>query len=217
MRFNTRALLTLSALVGMASGCSEPTNPASVARANTAPRVWAGPDQWVALPSFVLDGSATDAQSTIQSYSWTKISGPHSFFIEHPKAPRTRVTDLAPGTYKFELTGTDPGGLTGKDTVAVFVYDPRLAGENSVLFKGVQWSCPMSCNLLIENIQSHMPVGVAIRVFVREPSEAAVWIEVKPEGQSTANDRYWGFRIYDNKLEISADNETGAADVKVMF
>ena len=81
MKTLPRILLTLVALLSVASGCSDPPTqpeivppkppappPAPVAPVNTAPRIDASPDLWVPLPtnSGVLYGSAYDAESNIK-------------------------------------------------------------------------------------------------------------------------------------------------------
>lgn len=89
---------------------------------NQAPTARAGNDVTITLPtnSVTLSGSGTDADGTISSYAWVKISGTGGT-ITSPSSATTTVTGLAQGTYKFQLTVTDNGGATGKDTVQVTV------------------------------------------------------------------------------------------------
>ena len=91
---------------------------------NQPPVANAGVDQKIVLPkdSVLLDGSASrDADGTIISYKWTKISGPTSFNILKPDSARTLVKALMMGVYQFELTVKDNGGLSSKDTVQITV------------------------------------------------------------------------------------------------
>jgi hypothetical protein len=86
---------------------------------NQPPIANAGRDTTIALPkdSAVLDGSAsTDPDGTITSYKWSKISGLVSANISKPDLAKTSVKTLVIGVYQFELTVTDNGGLSAKDT-----------------------------------------------------------------------------------------------------
>ena len=68
-----------------------------------------------------LSGSGTDADGTIASYLWRKISGPAGGTITSPTAAVTTVTGLIAGVYQYELTVTDNQGATGSDTVQITV------------------------------------------------------------------------------------------------
>ena len=71
--------------------------------------------------SVSLSGSGTDADGTISSYSWTKISGPSAGTINSAATAASTVTSLVQGVYKFQLKVTDNGGATASDTVQVTV------------------------------------------------------------------------------------------------
>jgi hypothetical protein len=224
MKVSRCVVLTLSALISIAGGCSEPTQPEEVpppptpvVPVNTAPKAFAGPDVLVPLPvsSWMLYGSATDAESNIESYSWRKISGPSSYSVESPESKQTQVANLEQGRYEFELTVTDKGGLIGKDTVGISVYEPRIPGANEFVFKNVEWHCPMGCTLKIDNFQQYIRDGTAIRVFLNR-GDAAEWTEVKPEQYWVSGDRYV-YGIYNDYLQIYTDDEIGAVDVKIIF
>jgi hypothetical protein len=91
---------------------------------NQPPVANAGPDQTITLPrdSVLLNGSLSmDPDGTIISYLWTKISGPVSGGFTSPATVQNWARFLSPGTYVFQLTVTDNGGLTGKDTVQIIV------------------------------------------------------------------------------------------------
>jgi hypothetical protein len=96
-------------------GVTEPANQAPVANA--------GNDVTITLPisTAALAGSGTDADGSIVSYSWAKTAGPAQFTITTPNTAQTTVTNLAEGTYTFELTVTDNKGATAKDNVQVIV------------------------------------------------------------------------------------------------
>jgi len=92
---------------------------------NQNPVAYAGVDQGITLPinSVTLNGTGSyDADGTIASYSWTKISGPAAFTIVNANANSTAVNGLVQGTYEFRLLVTDNNGATDDDTVSVTVY-----------------------------------------------------------------------------------------------
>ncbi|MCW3094218.1 MAG: Ig family protein [Ferruginibacter sp.] len=93
------------------------------AAGNLAPTANAGTDSSLTLPvSYTtLTGTGTDADGTISSYSWVKISGPSAGVITNPNASGTTVTGLVQGTYSYELAVTDNSGAKAKDTVLVIV------------------------------------------------------------------------------------------------
>ena len=89
-----------------------------------APVANAGADINITLPVdyTTLDGSASsDADGTIITYTWAKISGPSQFTIVNPGVATTNITNLAQGTYSFRLLVTDNSGATDDDTVIVTV------------------------------------------------------------------------------------------------
>jgi hypothetical protein len=97
--------------------------------ANKPPIANAGSDTTVTLPrdSTLLEGTAsTDPDGTIVSYRWAKITGPVSANIITPGSSKKLVKSLVGGVYQFELTVTDNGGLSAKDTVQIIVDNPAV-------------------------------------------------------------------------------------------
>jgi hypothetical protein len=117
-------------------------NPAGPPPPNQPPVANAGNDITITLPinSVVLTGNGSDADGSVVSYSWTKITGPSLFNILSPLLPQTIVNNLTQGVYSFELKVTDNLGAIGKDTVKVTVNSAtaRLpvaeAGDNKVIY-----------------------------------------------------------------------------------
>lgn len=93
------------------------------AAANQAPTANAGNNITLTLPSnsTTLNGSGADADGTIASYAWTRVSGPTTFTLGTANAATTTLTNLVQGTYVFRLTVTDNSGATGTDDVTVTV------------------------------------------------------------------------------------------------
>jgi hypothetical protein len=90
--------------------------------ANQLPTVSAGPDQTITLPtnSVTLAGSATDADGTISSHTWSKISG-GAATITTPSSYTSTITGLTQGVYLFQLSATDNGGGVNTDLMQVTV------------------------------------------------------------------------------------------------
>ncbi len=93
------------------------------AAANIPPTANAGPDQTITLPlnTVSLSGSGADADGTVTTYAWTKVSGPAAGTITNAAAAATSVTGLAQGVYVFRLTVTDNLGATAFDDIQITV------------------------------------------------------------------------------------------------
>ena len=78
--------------------------------------------QAVTLPNgATLNGSGSDPDGSITSYTWTKVSGGNAT-INSPSSASTTVTGLQQGTYVFRLTvGDNSGGTASVDTKALGV------------------------------------------------------------------------------------------------
>ncbi|HEY8933713.1 MAG TPA: PKD domain-containing protein [Cyclobacteriaceae bacterium] len=94
-------------------------NPAAV---NQVPIANAGTDKTVNLPTSTLNitGSGSDADGTITTYLWTKISGP-TVTITNANAATVSLSALVAGMYVFQLTVTDDKSATASDQVTVTV------------------------------------------------------------------------------------------------
>ncbi len=93
------------------------------------PEVDAGPDITITLPenSVVLKGSASAKDGKIESYQWTKVSGP-SAQLQGTSSPELSITGLKEGTYIFRLTVKDDSDAKASDDVRVVVNE----GTNKV-------------------------------------------------------------------------------------
>ncbi|MES2645580.1 MAG: metallophosphoesterase [Bacteroidota bacterium] len=100
----------------------------NTAPANVLPVANAGADQTITLPANASLSAAlsSDADGTINSYLWNKISGPASGAITSPSAVNTMVSSLVQGVYTFRVTVTDNSGAIATDDVVITVN----AGSN---------------------------------------------------------------------------------------
>ena len=91
---------------------------------NVAPVADAGLDIYVPLPlnTTTLDGSGTDVDGTIASFTWVQVGDqPSVANISDASIANPGISDLVEGVYEFELTVTDDEGATDTDTVTVEV------------------------------------------------------------------------------------------------
>jgi gliding motility-associated-like protein len=93
-----------------------------VLQANQAPSVDAGASQSITLPTntATLTAAATDPDGTIQTYAWTKVSGPTAT-LGATNATALSLSNLLQGTYVFGITVTDNSNATAYDEVIVAV------------------------------------------------------------------------------------------------
>jgi hypothetical protein len=118
--------------------------------APVAPIANAGADKTITLPTSTLSlsGSGTDADGTIASYSWTKLSGGPAT-LSNANTNTVSLSGLAAGSYVFRLTVTDNANYTDNDDVGVtvnsapaaatVVYRVNAGSPNTVAASPVSW------------------------------------------------------------------------------
>lgn len=77
--------------------------------------------------SFTLDASQSTDQSGIAAYNWSQIGGPNQATFSSTTGPTITVTGFVPGTYSFQLTLTNTGGVTVTAGIAVVVQGSAAA------------------------------------------------------------------------------------------
>ncbi len=104
---------------------------------NQPPVANGGADKIVLLPkdTVTITGFGTDVDGTIVSYEWLKINGPAGGVVASPNSRTTLITNLLDGVYYYQFIVTDNGGLTSRDTIAIFVY-PELENRAPVANAG---------------------------------------------------------------------------------
>ncbi len=144
---------------GTAKDTVQVTVNAAIPPANILPIANAGADISITLPAntTALSGSGTDADGTIASYNWIKISGPTTGTLTNATTATAMAGELLQGVYAYQLTVTDNAGGTAKDTVQVIVNAQTQATKkiNVNIYGGnnpyniVQWNnWNMSAGLL---------------------------------------------------------------------
>ncbi len=141
---------TLACSVILLTACGGGSNPDPVQPpppANQAPIANAGNALVVDEKSeVVLSGSGSDTDGTIVGYQWTQTSGTAVSLNDSAIAnPQFTAPDLVSGsqTLSFELTVTDDGGATAKDSVNVSINNINVppiahAGESKTVDENSQ-------------------------------------------------------------------------------
>jgi len=121
---------------GGATGISDVNVTVNLASTNQPPIANAGPNIALTLPnnSTNLIGSGSDADGTISSYSWIKLSGP-SATLSNENTAVLSLQDLVTGVYVFRITVTDNGGAFASDNVQVTVF-PSSVNQSPTVTAG---------------------------------------------------------------------------------
>lgn len=90
-------------------------------KGNKIPVANAGADLNITVPSIIINGSGTDSDGSIASYTWTQISGPSTATLVNKLTKALTASTLLTGTYVFRLTVKDNSGNTDSDYVKVTV------------------------------------------------------------------------------------------------
>ena len=78
---------------------------------------------------FILDGSKSQDDGTIQKFLWKQVSGPTTIKLPAVNLAKISVVPTVAGTYVFELTVTDSTGLSSvaqKVEVKAYATDPYV-------------------------------------------------------------------------------------------
>lgn len=151
------ATATLADVNAELSGGGAPTN--------QSPSVDAGPNQTITLPDTdaVMNGTTSDADGTIASKLWTKISGPTGGTISNTAIDDPTMSALQEGTYVFRLSATDDDGATSIDDVQIQVQSSTPPPTETPVFTDVSCTeelgeaeCP---NVPIPDITINLPVN----------------------------------------------------------
>jgi YD repeat-containing protein len=114
-------LTATSGQMSTTSGAEVIVNPA-----NTAPTMYAGPNQTVSLPNVTVTLNGTTVNVGVPTNAtvttaWSEVSGPAAVTFSSPTSLSTQATFTTAGTYCLQLSGTNTG-LTGTSNLTVTVY-----------------------------------------------------------------------------------------------
>jgi len=173
---------------------------------NTAPKAMADEEIFVFSPdnSVILQGTGEDSEHDKITFEWKMVKGPSASTIENPNVFKTKVFNLATGEYVFELTAKDARGLSGKDTVNVFV---AAKPANEFVSNSLKPECPMGCYV---KVKIDIPLPAAYKVYVQFAAKPTNWYEIiNGSNNPSAANNIVGitgdtFLIYTNSEDIQA-------------
>lgn len=127
--------------------------------ANQNPVANAGPNKTITLPTntLVLNGIGTDADGSISSYVWTKVSGPTAT-LTNANTPNLSLSALLQGTYVFQLTVTDNNSASASSQVTVTV-NPAATNQIPLVNAGTQKTIFLPTNQVIITATASDPDG----------------------------------------------------------
>ena len=170
----------------------------------------AGTGQSITLPvnSVILDGSKSTAPSgSIKSYLWTKLSGPASGVISSPSAVSTNVTNLAAGTYEFQLLVTDNNNKTSTAKVTITVK-PALLPPTANAGNAQTITLPAN-SVTINGSASTAPSGTIVSYQWSKLSGPAQGTILNTSSVSTAvNNLVQGVYVFQLKITDSNGNSS---------
>ena len=151
---------------------------------NQDPVADAGPNRTLTLPtnSIVLNGSGTDPDGKIASYTWTKVSGPTGIIMDDQNTAKLKLSDLVEGKYVFRITVTDDRGAKDNDDIQL-VVNPKT-NEPPVANAGPNKNITLPKNSLSINGSASDPDGTIKSYHWKQdsgPSSATL------SGANTAN------------------------------
>ncbi|WP_343702997.1 PKD domain-containing protein [Chitinophaga sp.] len=187
---------------------------------NKPPVANAGADITISQPANATQlngGGSSDADGSIASYAWTKISGPAAT-ISQPGSAVTTITGLTEGTYIFELVVTDNQGATAADRVTVTVLkEVQQGNQPPVANAGPDQTINVNEEeLLLIGSGSHDPDGSIVSYSWRQLSGPATVSILSPGSIQTgiagviAGEYRFQLTVTDNK------GATATATVKVV-
>ncbi|HLA60210.1 MAG TPA: PKD domain-containing protein, partial [Puia sp.] len=187
---------------------------AATTPANLPPVANAGTDKSVQLPTSTvsLTGTATDADGTIASYAWTKLSGPAIGTMSTPSAASTNITGLVQGVYIFALTVTDNKGAKTADNIQVTVNAAVPANKPPVAKAGADFNITLPVNSVsLNGTASADPDGsIATYLWTKLSGPSQFTLGNSGSASTTANNLAAGvyliqLKVTDNQGAISQD------------
>jgi hypothetical protein len=185
---------------------------------NQAPTANAGNNVSITLPtnSATLTGSGSDADGTITSYQWTKVSGPSGDVIQSANTAVTNISNLAAGAYTYRLTVQDNAGATATSDVQVTVGLSQSApNQMPVANAGQDATLKLPLNSIkLNGVSSFDPDG-SITLYSWRIIQGAGNGSIQDANTSTPVLTINSPGIYELELTVT-DNRGGSATDKVI-
>ena len=127
------------------------------------PTVTITPSSQVVDPyiTVLLSGTATAyVGRSISSYAWTQLTGASVGTIANQNTANASFTAPATGTYSFQLTAMDTGGLTGTATATVRVNSPPVL--TPVAAQTVVGGQALSFTVSATDVDGDVPIFVSV-------------------------------------------------------
>jgi hypothetical protein len=174
---------------------------------NIPPTADAGSDQTITLPtnSVTLSGSGKDADGSISSIKWSKVTGPSSGIISNSNSAATQVTGLTSGIYKFQLVVTDNRGATAISTVTITVN--AAANVSPKAYAGADQSITLPTNSVTFSGSGTDSDGTITAYSWKKTAGPAGEIINNP---SSANTKIDGLTQGDYTFELTVTDNQGA-------
>jgi len=186
----------------------------TVNAANQVPAANAGNDISIQLPvnNITLAGSGSDADGTVASYLWAKVSGPAAGTIISPGSAITTVTGLSQGNYQFQLKVTDNNGATATDNIIVIVKaanQPPLAdaGNNIII------TLPTN-NVVVYGVGTDLDGSVASYLWTKISGPSGGNITSPGSGTTSITGLTQG--TYQYQLKVTDNQGASATDVMIL-
>lgn len=146
------------------------------AAVNQNPVAKAGTDKSITLPTntLVINGIGTDADGSIASYVWIKVSGPTAT-LANAGTPNLSLSALLQGTYVFQLTVTDNNSASASDQVTVTV-NPAATNQIPLVNAGLQKNIFLPINQVIITATASDPDGSIASIVWEKKSGGAATI-----------------------------------------
>jgi len=177
-----------------------------ISAANQPPTVDAGADKNLTLPtnSTSLNGSGNDVDGTIQSYQWTKVTGPAAMLADQNTATLA-VSNLVDGSYSFRLTVTDDDGASAFDEVNIIVA-PEIVNQAPSADAGLDITLVTPSNSTVLNGNATDPDGTIQSVqWTKEAGPAATL-----SGENTVNLTLNDLVVGTYTFRLTATDDDGA-------
>lgn len=180
---------------------------------NLPPMVNAGADLIVFLPtnSVNITANATDGDGTIDSYSWTKISGPAT--LVNAGNQTVTINNLDLGINEFQVTVADNNGATNSDNILVIV-NPETTNQAPTADAGGNKNIQLPINNLGLNGSGFDVDGVISTYEWTKVSGPSVTITNSSGANVTLSDMIEGVYVF--RLTITDNSGATAFDEAIV-